>query len=265
LPIRGGPRNLIASIAAVFLSSIDAPVSKFLDHLRSSPQGSAPRQVWLWALIGFALAGLLGLAIALTAAAPTAARQAVAVRSAGSAPLASGFASRRAACRRRHHRGEPRRCRRHPGRLTATSPTTDGGGSGTGSAPDPGPPSTPTPAPAPGPLDITPPKFAGLQSAFACTPGPQSPGETTPFNLSWEAATDDVTPSSLIVYDVYLATTSGGEDFSQPTWVTPPGVTGFQTPGLPSHGSFYFVIRARDQAGNEDANTVEVHGSDPCL
>jgi hypothetical protein len=34
---------------------------------------------------------------------------------------------------------------------------------------------------------------------------------------------------------------------------------------LASHGSFYFVVRARDAAGNEDRNTIEVHGSDPCV
>ena len=40
----------------------------------------------------------------------------------------------------------------------------------------------PRPAPASGP------SFAGLQSAFACTPGPQRPGETTPFTLTWKPA-----------------------------------------------------------------------------
>ncbi|MHB8690406.1 MAG: hypothetical protein ACYDHH_04105 [Solirubrobacteraceae bacterium] len=113
--------------------------------------------------------------------------------------------------------------------------------------------------------DTTPPTFAGLQSAFACTPGPQRPGQTTPFTLTWQAATDDVTPSSQIVYDVYLATAAGGENFAQPTWTTGPGVTSYRTPGLASHGSFYFVVRSRDQAGNEDHNTVEVRGVDPCL
>lgn len=117
----------------------------------------------------------------------------------------------------------------------------------------------------PGGADTTPPTFAGLQSAFACTPGPQRPGQTTPFTLTWKAATDDVTPSSQIVYDVYMSTTAGGEDFSQPTWTAPPGVTTYKTPGLPSHGTFYFVVRSRDQAGNEDKNKVEVRGVDPCL
>jgi hypothetical protein len=113
--------------------------------------------------------------------------------------------------------------------------------------------------------DVTPPTFAGIGKAFACTPGPQRPGETTPYNLSWEPASDDTTPASRIVYDIYYATRAGGENFAQPTWTTPAGVTSFRTPGLPAHGSAYFVVRARDAAGNEDRNSHEVVGIDPCL
>jgi hypothetical protein len=113
--------------------------------------------------------------------------------------------------------------------------------------------------------DTAAPTFAGLQTAFACTPGPQRPGETTPFRLSWQPASDNATPGSEIIYDVYLATTPGGESFSTPTWTTAPGATSFETPGLPSHGSFYFVVRARDSAGNGDHNTTEIQGRDPCV
>jgi hypothetical protein len=112
-------------------------------------------------------------------------------------------------------------------------------------------------------LDMAPPRFAGLQSAFACTPGPQAPGKKTPFHLTWTAAADDRTPSAQIMYDVYMSAVSGAEDFSKPTWTTPPGAT-FQTPGLPSHGTFFFVVRARDRAGNEDANRSERRGIDAC-
>jgi hypothetical protein len=112
--------------------------------------------------------------------------------------------------------------------------------------------------------DVTPPRFAGVKSAFACTPGAQRPGQTTPFTLTWAAASDDTTPSSQIVYDVFVATTAHGENFAKPTWTTPAGVTSYRTPGLPSHGTFYFVVRARDRAGDEDRNTVERRGVDPC-
>ncbi|HVC87368.1 MAG TPA: hypothetical protein VNC40_08080 [Gaiellaceae bacterium] len=113
--------------------------------------------------------------------------------------------------------------------------------------------------------DATPPQFAGVERAVACTPGPQRPGETTPFLLSWQPASDNRTPAAGIVYDVYFASRAGGEDFSRPTWTTQPGATRFRTPGLPSHASAYFVVRARDAAGNEDRNAREVAGVDPCL
>jgi hypothetical protein len=113
--------------------------------------------------------------------------------------------------------------------------------------------------------DQTAPAFSGLERAVACTPGPQRPGQTTPYTLSWQAAHDDVTPAAGIVYDVYFSTTPGGQNLSKPTWTTAPGATSFRTPGLPSHGDAYFVVRARDAAGNEDGNAVEQKGLDPCV
>ena len=109
------------------------------------------------------------------------------------------------------------------------------------------------------------PTFSGLSSAVACTPGPQRPGQTTPFTLTWKAATDNVTPQDKIVYEVFESGRAGGEDYSKPSWASAPGATSLKTPGLASHGLFYFVVRARDQAGNEDHNRVERRGVDPCL
>jgi hypothetical protein len=113
--------------------------------------------------------------------------------------------------------------------------------------------------------DQTPPKFAGLSSATTCIAGPIGEGRTGSYHLSWTAATDNVTPSSKIIYNIYQATTSGGEDFSTPTYTTAPGAPSFDTPQLPSTKTFYFVVRARDQAGNEDSNTVEREGQNLCL
>ena len=113
--------------------------------------------------------------------------------------------------------------------------------------------------------DHTPPTFAGLKSATTCIPGPIGPERTSSYHLSWEAATDNVTPSSKIIYNVYQATTAGGENFSQPTYTTAAGVTSFDTPQLSSVKTFYFVVRARDQAGNEDSNTVERQGQNLCV
>ena len=113
--------------------------------------------------------------------------------------------------------------------------------------------------------DQIPPTFAGLKSATTCIPGPIGPERTSSYHLSWEAATDNVTPSKQIVYNVYQATTAGGEDFSQRTYTTAAGVTSFDTPQLPSDKYFYFVVRARDQAGNEDSNKVERQGQNLCV
>jgi hypothetical protein len=112
--------------------------------------------------------------------------------------------------------------------------------------------------------DRIPPKFAGLKSATTCIPGPIGGGRTTSYHLSWDPATDNATRSSRIVYDVYQATAPGGEDFSTPTYTTPAGATSFDTPPLPTDKSFYFVVRARDRAGNRDSNTVEREGQNLC-
>jgi hypothetical protein len=115
------------------------------------------------------------------------------------------------------------------------------------------------------PKDQTPPKFAGLKSALTCIPGPIGGGWTSSYNLSWDAAADDFTPPPRIVYDVYQAKEPGGEDYTTPTYTTAPGATSFSTPPLPSDQVFYFVVRARDRAGNSDANTVERQGLNLCV
>ena len=112
--------------------------------------------------------------------------------------------------------------------------------------------------------DRTPPVFAGLKSATTCIPGPIGGGSTSSFHLAWDPAKDNVTPSAKIVYEVYQATTRGGEDFSTPTYATAPGVTSFDTPQLSTDKTFYFVVRARDRAGNEDANKIEREGQNLC-
>jgi hypothetical protein len=113
--------------------------------------------------------------------------------------------------------------------------------------------------------DNIPPTFSGLESAVTCVPGPIGGGRTTSYTLSWNRATDNATPAKKIIYDVYQAETSGGEDFATPTYTTSSGATTFATPPLPTDKQFFFVVRARDQAGNSDANTVEREGQNFCL
>jgi hypothetical protein len=113
--------------------------------------------------------------------------------------------------------------------------------------------------------DHTPPTFAGLRSATTCVPGPIGGGRTASYDLGWDPATDNASPSRRIVYDIYQADKSGGEDFSTPTYTTAAGATSFTTPELPTDQLFYFVVRASDQAGNSDSNTVEREGQNLCV
>lgn len=106
-------------------------------------------------------------------------------------------------------------------------------------------------------------RFAGLKSATTCIPGPIGGGRTSSYHLSWEAASDK-NRRQRIVYEIYQASTRGGENYSKPTYTTASGVMSFDTPQLPTEQSFYFVVRARDLAGNEDRNTVEREGQNLC-
>jgi CARDB len=115
------------------------------------------------------------------------------------------------------------------------------------------------------PGDRTAPLFAGLKWAQTCIPGPVDGGRSASYHLAWDPATDNVSPSSQIVYDVYQASSQGGEDFSAPTYSTPPGATSFATPPLAGDRAYYFVVRARDRAGNRDSNGVERAGMNLCL
>jgi hypothetical protein len=121
-----------------------------------------------------------------------------------------------------------------------------------------------TPAPPTG--DV--PTFAGLVSATTCpSPGPQGADlepRPTGYRLTWGPATDPVTPSAQIVYDIFVATMPGAEDYANPMWTTSPGATTFVTPSVPRAGALYFVVRARNAAGHEDTNTVERQGVVRC-
>ncbi len=113
--------------------------------------------------------------------------------------------------------------------------------------------------------DHTPPVFGGLASATTCIPGPIGPGIQRSYHLSWEAANDNKTRSRAIVYEIYQSTGPGLENFSQPTYTSKRGRLFFDTPALASTEAFYFVVRARDRAGNEDTNTIEREGVNLCV
>jgi hypothetical protein len=107
----------------------------------------------------------------------------------------------------------------------------------------------------PSTVDSVAPTFAGATSAAA-----QSPGTVA---LSWSAASDDYSAAAQIHYEVYASRTSGGETFAAPDLVTLPGATSGLVTDLGGDTLYYFVVRAKDQAGNLDGNAVEVTAQTP--
>jgi hypothetical protein len=106
------------------------------------------------------------------------------------------------------------------------------------------------------PNDGTSPTFAGLSLGAAT-------GSTTVL-LEWAKASDNVTGTSAMVYYVYqsLATIT---NFAAPTYTYTvsdlifDGNNYFRTiTGLSPSTRYYFVVRARDEAGNTDRNLVEM-------
>lgn len=98
--------------------------------------------------------------------------------------------------------------------------------------------------------DATPPTFAGATSATLT--------DASTARLCWSAGSDDTTAAGQLVYDVYEATAPGGERFANPPrTTTPAGASCVALSGLAPQQQYCWVARARDAAGNRDANTVE--------
>jgi predicted GH43/DUF377 family glycosyl hydrolase len=104
------------------------------------------------------------------------------------------------------------------------------------------------------PVDTTPPSFAGVQFAIDAGTG----GTVT---LDWLTATDPDTlecntdPTLPINYDVFYSSVSGGQDFMSPNATTQ--LLTIDITGLANGIPYYFVVRARDAALNQEFNTVE--------
>lgn len=97
--------------------------------------------------------------------------------------------------------------------------------------------------------DIDPPAFGGVTAVERLT--------SATVQTSWNAASDNSTPASEIVYDIYVANSSRAQDFSSPTVTTAPGVTSLVLNDLTDDNDHFIVVRARDAAGNRDQNTKE--------
>ncbi|MCZ6692008.1 MAG: Ig-like domain-containing protein [Planctomycetota bacterium] len=98
--------------------------------------------------------------------------------------------------------------------------------------------------------DTTEPLFGGATAAIALT--------DTSIELRWTAATDDRDPQSAIIYNVYMATGPGAQNFGVPDATTAPSAVLHLMGGLQPLTTYFFVVRAEDTSGNEEANAVEV-------
>jgi hypothetical protein len=99
--------------------------------------------------------------------------------------------------------------------------------------------------------DSSPPTFAGFTKATV-----DSLARTV--TLEWDPGKDDKTTPDLLVYDVYEASRAGGEVFTGPPRASSdPGASSVTLTDLTPDTTLYWVVRARDQGGNHDANVVE--------
>lgn len=110
-------------------------------------------------------------------------------------------------------------------------------------------------------IDNSPPSFAGNPWISA------SASSSTSIALSWNAATDNVTPADQLRYQVCRSTSPDvckAVPFPAPaagieiTNINTPGATTLGATGLLSNTTYYFVVRAKDQVDLMDNNTFEV-------
>lgn len=98
--------------------------------------------------------------------------------------------------------------------------------------------------------DATAPTFSGIDSITF------DPVARTA-KLTWLAATDDRSTADKIVYAVYQRTGLAQYDFAKPREVTGANVLTVDITGLKSNTTYAWVVRARDEALNEDFNLQE--------
>ncbi|MDI6788520.1 MAG: matrixin family metalloprotease, partial [Planctomycetota bacterium] len=97
--------------------------------------------------------------------------------------------------------------------------------------------------------DTSAPVFSGLASATT--------ESSSSIRLTWLPAADDNTPADKITYQIYRSKTTGGINYSSPPLLTVRGITSTLISGLESNTTYYFVVRAKDQAGNTENNSIQ--------
>lgn len=99
----------------------------------------------------------------------------------------------------------------------------------------------------------TTPTFAGVKAV--------APASEAGLLVAWDAATDSRTAAEDMVYNVYVATASGEQNFGAPQLTTGPGALSVIVPGVSPGNEYFVVVRARNEAGLEDDNTTEASGT----
>jgi hypothetical protein len=100
-------------------------------------------------------------------------------------------------------------------------------------------------------MDDTPPEFLGINEITS---------DSHQVTLAWAPATDDITPSSEIVYLIYVSTEPNAVDSGSRIVTSQAGATSVTVANLNSNTTYYFVVRAMDAAQNQSGNDHEVSG-----
>ncbi len=97
--------------------------------------------------------------------------------------------------------------------------------------------------------DANAPSFSGATAAYASSSGTAT--------VVWHPASDDQAMGDELVYNLYVATSSGGQNFAAPD-ATITGATTAILSGLLPGETYYIIVRASDASSNSDVNTREV-------
>jgi len=72
--------------------------------------------------------------------------------------------------------------------------------------------------------------------------------------LTWTASVSEADVSQ---YNIYRAITSGGQNYSSPTYMVSVGINSYTDSAATQGQTYYYVVRAQDAAANTDSNTNE--------
>ncbi|MDH4200123.1 MAG: fibronectin type III domain-containing protein [Spirochaetia bacterium] len=108
--------------------------------------------------------------------------------------------------------------------------------------------------------------IAGLGSTDETAPSvvasfTATPGGASQINLSWSAAADNTTPADKIYYEICQNNVSGGCNSFSIDFTTSIGAVSYSVTGLTPNTTYYFKIRAVDEAGNTGAASVEANAT----